>query len=253
MPLRETEAIVLRTYRLGEADKIVSLFTRQFGRLRGVARGAQRPKSHYGGTLELLTHVRLWLFERENRDLVYLNAVELLESFFVMQKDYRVQVAAQYVAEVSERLLPEREVDERAFRLLVAVLRGLKASREVDLPLLYFNYWLLRLEGFLPDLERCASCGHGLALGSGESAHYATGSEGLVCSNCRSHRGGSYRSLSAGALGLAGRLRQSSLERLLAEEGTPAVAADARHFFEELIETHAEKKLVTRAMLDEHF
>lgn len=251
MPLRETEAIVLRTYRLGEADKIVSLFTRQFGRLRGVARGAQRPKSRYGGTLELLTHVRLWLFERENRDLVYLNAVELLESFFVMQRDYRVQAAAQYVAEVSERLLPEREVDERAFRLLIAVLRGLKVSREVDLPLLYFNYWLLRLEGFLPDLERCASCGS--SLGRGEAAHCAAGSEGLVCSNCRSNLRGTGGRLSTGALALANRLRRSPLDRLLAEEGLAVVAADARRFFEELVETYAEKKLVTRAMLDEQF
>ena len=101
MPLRETEAVVLRTHRLGEADKIASVFTRQLGRLRAVAAGAQRPKSRYGGTLEPLSHIRMWLFERENRDLLRINSVELVESFFDMQKDYRVQVAAQYIAEVS--------------------------------------------------------------------------------------------------------------------------------------------------------
>ena len=100
MPLRETEAIVLRTFRLGEADKIVSLLTRQLGRLRGVATGAQRTKSRYGGTLEPLSYIRLWLFERERRDLLRLNSAEILESFFDMQKDYRVQVAAQYLVEV---------------------------------------------------------------------------------------------------------------------------------------------------------
>src|SRR5207249_1920112 len=78
MPLRETEAIVLRTYRLCEADKIVSLFTRQFGRLRAAAGGAQRTKSRYGGTLEPLSYIRLWLYERENRDLLRLNSAELL-------------------------------------------------------------------------------------------------------------------------------------------------------------------------------
>ena len=129
MPLRETEAIVLRTYRLGEADKIASLFTRQLGRLRAVAQGALRPKSRYGGTLEPLSYVRIWIFERENRDLLRLNSVEIIESFFDMQKDYRVQLAAQYLSEVRERLLPEREVNERIFRLLVAVLRALKTLR----------------------------------------------------------------------------------------------------------------------------
>src|SRR5579884_3220796 len=134
MPLRETEAIVLRTYRLGEADKIVSLFTRQLGRLRAAATGAQRPKSRYGGMLEPLTYIRLWLFERENRDLLRINSTELLESFFAMQGDYRVQLAAQYIAEAAERFLPEREVNERAFRLLLAVLRALSLNSNYAVP-----------------------------------------------------------------------------------------------------------------------
>jgi len=181
MPLRETEAIVLRTYRLGEADKIVSLFTRQFGRLRAAAGGAQRTRSRYGGTLEPLSYIRLWLFERENRDLLRLNSAELLESFFDMQKDYRRQVAAQYLVEVSERLLPEREVNERAFRLILAVLRALKRSAEIDRPLVYFNYWLLRLGGYLPDLERCAACVRELGA---EAGYYGPGSEGVLCAAC---------------------------------------------------------------------
>ncbi len=139
MPLRETEAIVLRTYRLGEADKIASLFTRQLGRLRAVAQGALRTKSRYGGTLEPLSYVRLWIFERENRDLLHLNSVEIIESFFDMQKDYRVQLAAQYLAEVGERLLPEREVNERIFRLLLAVLRALKTLRGSQPPAALFR------------------------------------------------------------------------------------------------------------------
>ena len=154
MPLRETEAIVLRTYRLGEAEKIASLFTRQLGRLRAVARGAQRTKSRYGGSLEPLSYVRVEIFERENRDLLRLNSVELLESFFTMQADYRVQLAAQFLSEVAERLLPEREVNERVFRLLLTVLRALKTSGEVTRPLLYFDYWMVRLGGFLPRIGR---------------------------------------------------------------------------------------------------
>src|SRR2546426_381468 len=119
IPLRKPEPIVLRPSRRGEADKIVSLFTRQFGRLRAAAGGAQRTKSRYGGTLEPLSYIRLWLYERENRDLLRLNSAELLESFFDMQKDYRRQVAAQYLVEASERLLPQAEGDERALRMVL--------------------------------------------------------------------------------------------------------------------------------------
>jgi DNA repair protein RecO (recombination protein O) len=244
MPLRETEAVVLRTYRLGEADKIASLFTRHWGRLRGVAAGAQRPKSRFGGTLEPLSHVRLWLFERENRDLLRLNSAELIESFFEMQKDYRVQVAAQYLVEVTERFLPEREVNERAFRLLLAVLRGMKRAGEINRPLLYFNYWLLRLGGFLPDLAHCARCQRALQE---ETGYYGPGSEGLLCANCRT--GQTSLTVSAGSLGILAARCQGTLDLWLAGEKAAAGVREARRFLEELIESHLEGKLVTRQLL----
>ncbi len=258
MPLRETEAIVLRTYRLGEADKIVSFFTRQFGRLRAAATGAQRPKSRYGGSLEPLSYVRLWVFERENRDLLRLNSAELVESFYDMQKDYRVQVAVQYLVEVSERILPEREVNERAFRLLLAVGRALKRSGEVDRPLVYFDYWLLRLAGFLPDLEHCAACGK--ALGD-RPGYYGRGSEGLVCADCRTSPTGptgfavrtglARQTVSPAALGLAPGIRRSPLEQWLAGETSSTGVRELRLFLEEVLEAHAERKFVTRELLNE--
>jgi DNA repair protein RecO (recombination protein O) len=245
MPLRETEAIVLRTYRLGEADKIASLFTRQLGRLRAVAQGALRPKSRYGGTLEPLSYVRLWIFERENRDLLRLNSVEIIESFFDMQKDYRVQLAAQYVSEVGERLLPEREVNERTFRLLLAVLRALKHSGEVNRPLLYFDYWMVRLGGFLPSFESCSACGRALAE---EGGYYSRGSESLLCNQCKPL--GSLR-VSAASLAMVKVSCQMPLDKWLAQEKAPPGCREVRHFFEEIIESHTEKKLVTRQMMEE--
>jgi DNA repair protein RecO (recombination protein O) len=122
----------------------------------------------------------------------------------------------------------------------------LKHSGEVDRPLLYFNYWLLRLGGFLPDLDRCAACGR--ALGD-EPGYYGPGSEGLLCRTCR--RSPATLSVSSPALALSQTLRQSPLDRWLTAEGPTPEAIEARHLFEELIEAHAEKKLVTRGLLDE--
>jgi DNA repair protein RecO (recombination protein O) len=245
MPLRETEALVLRTHRLGEADKIASLFTRQFGRVRAVATGAQRPKSRYGGTLEPLSHVRLWIFERENRDLLRINSAELAESFFDMQKDYRVQVAAQFIVEVAERFLPEREANERVFRLLLAVLRAMKRCGEVSRPLLYFDYWLLRLGGFLPDLGQCGACGRALEA----QGYYGPGSEGLLCAACRLPQASQQVSLAS--LGKLVASCQGTLDRWISAEKPPADSREARRFFEELIEAHLERKLVTRELLAE--
>lgn len=245
MPLRETEAIVLRTYRLGEADKIASLFTRQMGRLRAVARGALRPKGRYGGVLEPLSYVRAEIYDRENRDLLHLNSVELIESFFSMQQDYRVQLAAQFLAEVGERLLPEREANERTFRLLVTVLRALKTSGEVTRPLLYFDYWVVRLGGFLPSFDACASCGR--AFGE-DGAYYSRGADLLLCRDCKP--AGSYHVATA-TLAMVRSACHTPLEKWLTGEKAPAGCREARHFLEEIIETHTEKQLITRKMMEE--
>lgn len=245
MPLRETEAIVLRTYKLGEADKIVSLFTRQLGRLRAVATGARRTKSRYGSALEPMSYVRLWIFERENRDLLRLNSAEIVESFFDMQKDYGRQVAAQYVAEVAEVFLPEREVNERAFRLIVAVLRALKLSAEVARPLLYFDYWLLRLGGLLPDLAACGNCGR--ALGD-EPGYYGDGAESLQCVNCRR---AAPRQVRAAARALEGDMRGQPLDAWMAAGPVAPGGTELRLFLEEVVEAHIGKRLLTRRLLAE--
>ncbi len=244
MPLLESEAIVLRTFRLGETDKIVSLLTRQFGRLRVVAAGAERPKSRFGASLEPLSYIRLWFYERENRDLLRLNSTELIESFFDMQKDYRFNLAAQFVAEVSERFLPEREVNERVFRLILKTLRGILRSKQIERPLLYFDYWLLRLGGFLPHLNQCSTCGRALGESPG---YFGPGSEGLVCADCRTPN--TQQAAAASTLVRVEQHCKSPLDEWLAGGPEPAGDRDVRLFFEELIESHLQKKLVTRPLL----
>ena len=88
MPARETEAIILKTFPLGEADRLVSFLGRTSGRMRGVAAGARRIKNRYGSTLELLSHAHLWYIESETRDLVRIQQCGLLESFNKSQSDY---------------------------------------------------------------------------------------------------------------------------------------------------------------------
>jgi len=244
MPLRESEAIVLRTTRLGEADKIVSLLTRQWGRLRAVAAGARRPKSRWGALFEPMTHLRAWIFERENRDLLRMNSADLIESFFDMQKEYRIQVATNYLGEVTERLLPEREANERAFRLLVAVLKGLKVSGEVNRPLGYFDYWMLKLGGFLPDFERCHNCGRDM----GQGAFYGPGSEGLVCRDCKPPAAAS--PLPKNDLRTMALACSQPLDKWLRTERV-GDSIRVRLFLEEVIRTHAERELVTVGMLKE--
>src|SRR5450755_2006206 len=128
VPARVSEALVLRTYPLKEADLIVSFLTRDQGKLRGVAKRARRPKSAFGAGLERLSHVRMAYFQRETRELVNLDSCELIRSQFGLVADYRTGVALDYFAEVAEQLLPSAEPNEKFFRLLLAVLDWLQPA-----------------------------------------------------------------------------------------------------------------------------
>ncbi len=159
MPARSSEAYVLRTYPYKEGDLIVSFFTRDQGKLRGAAKRARRLKSPFGSALERLSRVRLAYYQRENAELVRIDGAELVESQFALSASYEAGVALDYIAEVSEQLLPPAEPNEKFYRLLNAVLADLRASAGEGLPaamwraVTYFTFWAVRLSGFLPELK----------------------------------------------------------------------------------------------------
>jgi len=151
MPARVSDSFILRTYPFREADLIVSFFTRDLGKLRGVARRARRPKSPFGAGLERLSRINMAYFDRENRDLLSLSSCELIESPFALQSDYARGIALDYFAEISEQLLPPHEPNEKFFRLLAAALEFLRADGDVWTTILYVSLWSVRLAGVFPE------------------------------------------------------------------------------------------------------
>ena len=155
MPVRVSEAFVLRTYPFQEGDLIVSFFTRDQGRLRGVAKRAKRMKSPFGSTLERLTQVRVSYYQKESSELVRLDNCELIQTQFGVLNSWEASVALDYIAEVSEQLLPPNEPNEKFYRLLAAVLADLRANPVTGVwrAVTYFTFWAVRLSGFLPELK----------------------------------------------------------------------------------------------------
>jgi DNA repair protein RecO (recombination protein O) len=160
------EAFVLKTQELGENDLIVSLFTRGHGKVRGVARAARSSRRRFGGTLEPLTHVRAAWMEKPQRDLHRLDSMECVRSYAGMQSDPRVQAACAVLSEVSESFAHEGQADEKAFKLVGAILEALDGGGDPWIMVRYFEYWMLRVHGLLPDLQACAVCGSSLDAGS---------------------------------------------------------------------------------------
>jgi DNA repair protein RecO (recombination protein O) len=155
MPARASESFILRTYPFREADLIVSFFTRDQGKLRGIARRARKPKNTFGSGLERLSLVNLSYSQKETRELVNLNGCDLLQSQFDLVTDFDASIALDYIAEVSDHMLPPNEPNERFFRLLATVLDYMhtKAAGAMWAAISYFTLWATRLSGFLPDLE----------------------------------------------------------------------------------------------------
>ena len=246
MPVRETEAIILRSYPLKEADKIVSFLSRAGGKTRGVAPNARRSVRRFGAGLELLSHVRLRYQEREGQDLVRLESCELLESFFDAQSNYDVAVAFGHVAEVSEQLLPEREANDAFFRLILLVIEEIRRTNEIWRPLTYFDLWAVNLAGFLPPLDVCLRCGS--AIEAEEPAWFRASSEGLRCGVCRTEGSST---LTVDSRSMARRMRAVSLANIPAEGWNKRGAADLRKFLWQVLERHLERRLVTRSQLEE--
>jgi DNA repair protein RecO (recombination protein O) len=244
MPLRESEAIVLRTYPLGEGDRLVSFLSRSFGRMRGVAAGARRIKSRFGSSLEPLSYIRIWFFERETRDLVRVNQCELLESFLETQSDYVCGLALAQVSEISEAVLPEREASDAAFRLVLLTARAVKATRKTELPMAYFLLWTVKLAGWLPELDRCARCGGPL---QGAKAYASVIRHGLACEKCRLP---AMRSIAAESLAAATKMLSQSLEKLINAASVLTPPADLSTHLLELIEHQIERKLNTRKLME---
>lgn len=243
MPACESEAIVLRTFPLGEGDLLVSFLSRAHGRLRGVASGARKPKSRFGATLELLSHVRIWFYERETRDLVRINQCELIESFLDVQRDYADSLALALTSEVTEAVLGEREVAEPNFRLLLLTARAIKTGSKLPLALAYFALWIVRLGGWLPRLDRCGRCGAELFAKA-----YASEGRGLVCGDCRLP---GQRAISEESLGIARRMLGENLEQLLKTPLSTGALSELKDYMLDVVEQHVERRLQSRRLLEE--
>ena len=150
MPLYTAEALILRTYKLGEADRIVVFLTRDRGKKRGVAKGARRPRSSFTGALEPMTEVRVAYFEKERRELVGLNYAETYRSPLTLSSPDALGYIS-YFAELLDEWAQEADADDRLYRLGASMLDALSAGVAVEPLARYFEYWLLRLQGVYPE------------------------------------------------------------------------------------------------------
>jgi DNA repair protein RecO (recombination protein O) len=252
--------VVLRTWPVNEADLIVSFLTRDYGRLKGVAKSALKSRKRFGGALEPMTVARAWFAERPRQELVRLDQLEIIRSPLSAPVDHVRLAVLSFFAELLDEALPERDPQETVFRLLLAVLEQTTAQTIASppetappssapagngpwMPLTYFTLWMTRLMGLLPDIAHCTACGEALAPGE---ASFNGLADGLFCAI---HRSTGANPLSADSWQLAQRMLRAPASAFAAEPWPRRRAHDLRRFTLQSLERHLERRLRTAEAL----
>jgi DNA repair protein RecO (recombination protein O) len=250
-----SEAVVLRTWPLHEADLIVSFFTRDYGRVKGVAKSALKSRKRFGGALEPMTVARAWFAERPRQELVRLDQLEIISSPLSAPVDYVRMAVLSFFAEVIDEMLPEHDPQETVFRLLLAVLEQTTAQTTAQstaaqsnpvqpwMALTYFSLWMTRLMGLLPDIAHCTACGEALQAAE---VWFNGSTDGLFCAV---HRNGSASALSSDSWQLAQRMLRAPASAFAAEPWPRRRAQDLRRFTLQALERHIERRLRTAEAL----
>jgi DNA repair protein RecO (recombination protein O) len=257
MPVLASDAVVLRTWPVNEADLIVSFFTRDYGRLKGIAKSALKSRKRFGGALEPMTLAHAWFAERPRQELVRLDQLEIQRSPLAAPIDAPRLAALSFYAELLDESLPEHDPQDAVFRLLTSVLEHTASATaetaQTSVPsgpqsgpwmsLTYFSLWMTRLMGLLPDLAHCIVCAE--ALHAAEVSFNAY-SDGLFC---ETHRTAHATVLSADSWQIAQRMLRAPVATFAAEPWPRRRAQDLRRFTLQTLERHLERKLRTAEAL----
>ncbi len=242
MPILASDALVLRTYKMGETSEVVVLLARSLGKLRAVAKGARGPRSRYQSALVPLSEVRVTLYGRQGAELFRLGACELLHSSFALStRGLEEGLTLPYFAELLDAFAQEGETEDAVYRLATAVLRAGDEGMPVGLLARYLEAWLLRLHGLYPPLETCSACRAALPEGP---LRYHASARGFVCGACVTAGGPLLPPPARDALRTLFHTPPSALPRDLARACAPLEG-----FHHDLIAAHLERGLRSQRVL----
>jgi DNA repair protein RecO (recombination protein O) len=197
VPLVKTMAIILRSRKWGDADRIVTLYSRDLGKIRGVARGARRQKSRFGAAIEPFSVCRLNLFEKTGDSLFRISHIDLVRSSQVLREDLHLMTSAARMVNVVAAITPDGDPDPLLFATLEQGLESLHESEDPTFTALLFQIRLLGLTGFRPQTDHCAACGKTHFAGEPQ---FSPTAGGLVCLSCAAHQRVRCVTLSRGSL-----------------------------------------------------
>ena len=175
----QTEAIIIKRINLGEADRILTLYTPEHGKVKAVAKGSRRPRSKLGGHVELLTYSQLLLAHGRNLEIV--TQAQTIDSFLPLKENLKRMSCGLYISELVDAFSEEHAENGKLFRLLLETLHQLSQLEKNDIALRYFELQLLNFTGYRPQLQRCANCNSPLQP---MTNYFSSSQGGVLCNDC---------------------------------------------------------------------
>jgi DNA repair protein RecO (recombination protein O) len=243
MPLFKTNAIVIRSLNYSESDKIVTFFTRDFGKLKGIAKGARRSKKRFQNALSLFSHLRLIFFDKEGLSLVRAESCDILHSFPRIREDLRKILYGNYYLELVNEMAEEREASREAFELLLCFLSNLETMAPQEEQLRLFEIRMLSLFGYRPNMTRCGLCKKGGEdLQEIPSVFFSLEKGVLVCERC-SRTWNNLIPLSLGTARLIEKISQVELPKVERMRFTSQGLSESREILPKFISYQLGKEL----------
>ena len=250
MPLFTTNAIVVRSLHYGESDKIVTFFTKDFGKIKGIAKGARRSRKRFQNALGLFSHLRLIFFDREGMGLVRAEGCDILHTFPQIREDLKKIFYGNYYLELINEMAGERERNPEAFDLLLSFLLTLEEIDPQEEQLRMFEIRMLSLFGYRPNMRRCGLCKKDReSLKEVPSVLFSLEKGTLVCGSC-SKAWNNLIPLSLGTARLIEQISQMELAKIHRLRFTSQALSESRELLPKFITYQLGKELKSLKVLN---
>ncbi len=247
MPLHQTPAVVIGSIDYGESDRIVTFYTSEFGKIRGIAKGAKRSKKRFPNRLEPFTHVKLSFFEKQISSLVRVESCDLISPWARIREDLVKIAYASHLLELIREMTAERQKSPGVFELLIHFLSLIEAGEISEKLLRIFEIRLLSFLGYRPNLERCALCKQRVKEGS---SGFSLRRGRIICPECREKEGG-VLPLSAGTARTLSQALNLDLDKLSHLAFSQKALEESREILPKFISYQINKDLKSLKFLEE--
>ncbi|ATW27323.1 DNA repair protein RecO [Candidatus Formimonas warabiya] len=240
--LYSVDALVVRTRDFGEADKILTLYTKEQGKVQAIAKGVRKPTSRLRGGVQMFSHSRMLLYRGRSLDTV--SQAETVEAFGGLQDDLLRLIYASYLAELLDGAVPDREPNEKLF-LLTLLCLGLLLGDDPELICRLYEIRLLYLLGYQPYLTECMLCHRSLG---GGSFFLDPEAGGILCQNCVGDRGAK-SAISPGTVLTMQKMLSMDPRQIFRLKISPMMRNELEKAFEHYLEYHLDKTLKAKRVL----